>query len=125
MCMGIPVQVVEVGNDGLALGIEASGRAYAAPIQTALLDQLPRVDDWLLVHIDTAIRPLEADEAKQIADALEAVQLAARGGSFEHLLGDLIDREPELPEHLRDPSNNNHSSAPKAVPNQVLGSKNP
>lgn len=113
MCVGIPIQVHYIGEDGIARGREADGCDYALPIQTALLDHLPQIDDWLLVHIDTAIRPLEADEARMIADALAAVHLAARGESFEHLLGGLIDREPQLPEHLREPQDQpGHTSSP-------------
>ncbi len=101
MCMGIPLEVRSVGEDGRALCADARGEIYATPINTALLDELPQPGDWLLTHIDTAIRPLEQGEARLIADALEAVHRAARGQDFEHLLGDLLDREPELPEHLR------------------------
>ena len=101
MCMGIPVQVQHLGEDGLVTGIEASGNPYPYAVQTALLDAPPAPGSWLLAHIDTAIRPLEAEEAQLIADALEAVSRAARGDKFEHLLGDLIDREPQLPAHLQ------------------------
>jgi hydrogenase expression/formation protein HypC len=53
------------------------------------------------VHVNVAIRALDALEARQIADALLAVTAAASGQPFEHLLADLIEREPELPAHLR------------------------
>ena len=46
-------------------------------------------------------RRLDALEAQQIGDALRAVAAAAAGEPFEHLLADLIDREPKLPPHLR------------------------
>jgi hydrogenase expression/formation protein HypC len=55
----------------------------------------------VLVHIDTAIRVLEADEARLIEDALVGLDAAIRGEDFESLFADLIDREPQLPEHLR------------------------
>ncbi len=98
MCLGIPLQVLEVAPDGLAL---CDGGDVVRPVNTGLLDQVPAVGDWLLVHVDIAIRALLDSEAKQIRDALEAVTAAAAGQPFEHLLGDLADREPELPEHLR------------------------
>ena len=101
MCMGIPLQVLALGDDGLAHCADSRGRNYHLPVQTALLDTLPEIGDWLLIHIDTAIRVVKADEARLIADALDAVQRASRGEPFEHLLGDLLDREPQLPEHLR------------------------
>ena len=43
------------------------------------------------------------DQGAMAADALEALEMAMRGESdFEHLFADLIDREPQLPEHLRE-----------------------
>ncbi|CAN0586724.1 unnamed protein product [Ectocarpus sp. 12 AP-2014] len=105
MCMGIPLQVQTLGDDGFALCTDASGATYDLPIHTALLDVAPKSGDWLLTHIDTAIRPLDDKEARLIANALEAVDRAARGENFEHLLGDLLDREPQLPPHLQDTIN--------------------
>ncbi len=55
----------------------------------------------VLVYLGSAVRTLDPLEARQIADALEAVAAAAEGRPFEHLLGDLMDREPQLPPHLR------------------------
>ena len=101
MCVGTPLQVREFVQGDLARCADHAGNPYARPVQTALLESPPAVGDWLLVHIDTAIQPLAADEARQMAQALEAVSRAARGEDFEHLIADLIDREPELPPHLR------------------------
>jgi hydrogenase expression/formation protein HypC len=101
MCVGTPLQVREFAQGDLAHCVDHAGRPYALPVQTALLEQRPAPGDWLLVHIDTAVQPLDADEALQVARALEAVSRAARGEDFEHLIADLIDREPELPPHLR------------------------
>jgi hydrogenase expression/formation protein HypC len=56
----------------------------------------------VLVHIDTAVRVLDSAEAEAIDRALEGLAAAIDGRAFEHLFQDLIDREPELPEHLRD-----------------------
>jgi hydrogenase expression/formation protein HypC len=99
------MRVLGIAENGLAQCADASGMPVAQAIQTALLDRPPVTGEWLLVHIDTAIRLLEAGEARLIADAIDAVQLAARGDRFEHLLADLIDREPQLPAHLREPEN--------------------
>ena len=43
-----------------------------------------------------AWRPAEA-----IDRALDGLAAASAGEAFEHLFADLIDREPELPDHLR------------------------
>ena len=108
MCLGIPLRVCESLAPGHALcrGRDESGTGRR--VNTALLDSIPNPGDWLLVHVDVAIRSLADEEALQIDRALQAVEAAASGLPFEHLLADLIDREPELPEHLR----SDHSEAP-------------
>ncbi|MEL7043618.1 MAG: HypC/HybG/HupF family hydrogenase formation chaperone [Pseudomonadota bacterium] len=102
--MGIPLRVIAVGTDGRAQCVDREGRRVTALIDTALLDRTPEPGSWLLTHIDIAIRSLDEDEANQIADALEALQRAARGEDFEHLISDLVDREPQLPPHLQEQS---------------------
>lgn len=57
-------------------------------------------DTWVLVHLDSAVRVLGADEARLIDDALDGVAAALEGRDFDHLFADLIEREPELPPHL-------------------------
>lgn len=101
MCLGVPLQVRAISSPATADCAPAGERCETRSVNTGLLEQPPRPGDWLLVHVDVAIRQLEADEARQIGDALSAVALAAAGEPFEHLIADLIDREPELPEHLR------------------------
>ena len=101
MCVGTPLQIISIAGSGLAQCRDGAGEIYAGSIQTQLLDVPPCAGDWILVHIDTAIRALEPGEAQLIANALEALQRAADGEPFEHLIADLVDREPELPAHLR------------------------
>lgn len=86
---------------GAAMCADPAGPGSARSVETLLLDAVPAPGDWLLVHVDMAIRPLSALEASRIGDALQAVTAAAAGAPFEHLLADLIDREPQLPPHLR------------------------
>lgn len=97
MCLGVPLQVSSA-QPGSALCRDGSGERR---VSTLLLDAPPEPGQWVLVHIDAAIRALDADEAQLIRDALHAVAAAAEGQPFDHLLADLIDREPELPPHLR------------------------
>lgn len=99
MCLGVPLQVRSVLASGAALCGTAGERPRA--VDTSLLDNLPGVGDWLLVHVNIAVRALSGPEARQIGDALQAVSAAASGQPFEHLLADLIEREPQLPAHLR------------------------
>lgn len=101
MCLGVPLQVRAVSSPATADCAPAGDHSETRSVNTGLLEQPPRPGDWLLVHVDVAIRPLDPDEARQISDALSAVTLAAAGEPFEHLIADLVDREPELPAHLR------------------------
>ncbi len=101
MCLGIPMQVASLAASDAALCAEPGTPGRCRPVDVALLEQSPAPGDWLLVHVGIAIRTLEAGEAQQIADALRAVTAAAEGQPFEHLIADLIDREPTLPPHLQ------------------------
>lgn len=101
MCLGVPMQVQSVPSWGIAVCHTNAEGAQPQRIETSLLLQVPDIGDWLLVHVNIAIRALEAAEAQQISDAVLAVNRAATGESFEHLLADLIDREPQLPPHLQ------------------------
>lgn len=102
MCVGTPMRVTEILPSG-ALHCRPYGVDQALHlVEASLLDDAPDIDDWLLVHVDVAIRPLDPVEARQVGDALLAVSAAAAGQPFEHLLADLIDREPQLPPHLRE-----------------------
>jgi hydrogenase expression/formation protein HypC len=96
MCVGVPMRIVE-GDEVSAL----CARGDAARRVSMLLVGAQEPGTRVLVHIDTAIRVLDAREAQLIDDALRGLEAALRGESFEALFADLIDREPQLPEHLR------------------------
>jgi hydrogenase expression/formation protein HypC len=97
MCLGIPMMIRE-GDDMVAL---AERRGETRRVSMMLIGEQP-VGTLVLVHIDTAVRVLDAVEAKQIDDALEGVAAALDGRAFDHLFADLVDREPQLPDFLRD-----------------------
>ena len=96
MCLGVPMRIVE-GDEISALC--ARGEETRRVSMLLLGAQEPGTQ--ILVHIDTAIRVLDAEEACLIEDALRGLDAALRGESFESHFADLIDREPQLPEHLR------------------------
>ncbi|MDQ0354273.1 hydrogenase expression/formation protein HypC [Rhodoplanes tepidamans] len=75
-------------------------RRGAVEIVSLLLVGPQPVGTPVLVHLGTAVRVLDPDEARRIDDALDGVAAALAGGAFEHLFADLIDREPALPAHL-------------------------
>lgn len=97
MCIGIPMQVVEPSGE-MAL---CEGMGRTALVDFMLLGEQP-AGSWVLVFMDTAREVLTAEQAKQINDALLAVQLAMQGESqVDDLFADLVNREPQLPEFLR------------------------
>jgi hydrogenase expression/formation protein HypC len=96
MCLGIPMSIVE-GDDISALCQRGDEQRRVS----LLLVGAQPVGTQVLVHIDTAVRVLDADEAALIDRALDGLAAAMRGEDFESAFADLVDREPQLPEHLR------------------------
>jgi len=97
MCVGIPMKVLEPrGRSARCAGRHGSGL-----IDLSLVGPQP-AGTWVLTFMGYAKAVLDAEEAARTEDALEAVDRALRGESFDHLFADLIGREPELPKHLRD-----------------------
>lgn len=99
MCIGIPMQVVSV-SEGSSV---CEGMGERKEVDTLLVGDQPE-GTWLLVFLNAAREVLTPEAANQIQQALEALNLAMQGNtSIDHLFADLVDREPELPEHLRSP----------------------
>ncbi|MCM2474437.1 HypC/HybG/HupF family hydrogenase formation chaperone [Rhizobium sp. CG5] len=96
MCIGIPMQVV----DGDELTARCKRHDVISSISMMLVGAQPP-GTFVLTHLGSAIRVLDADEAQAIDNALKGLAEAVEGRNFEHLFADLISREPELPEHLR------------------------
>lgn len=98
MCIGMPMQVLET-RSGSAL---CSGPDGAHEVDTALVgDVVPGT--WLMVFLGAAREVMSEVDAMKTRDALEALRLAMAGETdIDHLFADLVGREPQLPEHLRD-----------------------
>jgi hydrogenase expression/formation protein HypC len=96
MCLGLPMMIVE--TDGVSALCEFQGEQRRVSM---LLLSNPPVGSRVLVYIDTAIRLLDEEEARLIADAILGLGAALNGEDCDRFFADLIDREPQLPEHLR------------------------
>lgn len=96
MCLGVPMSIVE--SDEVSALCERG--AEQRRVSLLLVGPQP-VGTPVLVHIDTAVRVLDAEEAALIDQALDGLAAAMRGDDFHSSFADLIDREPQLPEHLR------------------------
>ncbi len=97
MCLGIPMQVISV--DGLQANCQAADGEHV--VDLSLVGPVT-AGDWLMTFLGAAREKISAETARKSADAIEALRRTMSGeGSIDHLFADLIDREPQLPEHLR------------------------
>jgi hydrogenase expression/formation protein HypC len=101
MCIGIPMQVITADGPTGGLWAECAGLGRTARIDMRLVGPQP-VGTWVLTFLDAAREVIDAEEAARIAQALAALDFAMQGEvPPDHLFADLIGREPELPEFLR------------------------
>jgi hydrogenase expression/formation protein HypC len=100
MCIGVPLQVETPDGEGLFAVCAADGQRERLDMR--LVGEQP-VGTWVLAFQGAARRVLEADEAQQIRAALQALDQVLHGDAqgLDALFADLIDREPQLPPHLR------------------------
>lgn len=98
MCLGIPVQVIEV-HENSALCEGRNGRQL---INTMLLEQV-EVGQWLLTFLDAGREVIDAERAALVDAALDGLQAVSAGGevNLDLFFADLVNREPTLPEFLR------------------------
>ncbi len=97
MCLGIPMEIL--GVDGFTAQCRAGSEVHR--IDLSLLPEA-RPGDHVLTFLGAGRRLLDAEEARLIAQALDAVTAAMNGQApdIEHAFADLIGREPSLPDHL-------------------------
>jgi hydrogenase expression/formation protein HypC len=108
MCIGVPMKIASV--DGMLAMAESTGAD--GTVERHSLDMLvvgaQPPGTWVLAFCGAARRVLDEVEAQQILDALVALGIALDAGdgppperSLDALFADLVDRTPQLPEHLR------------------------
>jgi hydrogenase expression/formation protein HypC len=98
MCIGVPMKVLGC-TGGTATAV---GRGGQARLDAMLLGEL-RPGSWVLAFRGVAVRTLSDEEAAQTDAALDALAavLAGDGASIDAHFRDLVEREPQLPAHLR------------------------
>ncbi|MBA54214.1 MAG: HypC/HybG/HupF family hydrogenase formation chaperone [Pseudomonadales bacterium] len=100
MCIGIPMQVVSV--DGLIGWCRPDEASAVEEVDLALVGPCDP-GTWLLVFLGAAREILNQDTAQRMQSALEALKQTMNGQSdIDYLFADLVDREPPLPDHLRE-----------------------
>lgn len=98
MCIGIPMQVIEPGTLQ-ARCRQADGAEFA--IDMRLVGAVPE-GMWVLTFLGAARDVLTDEAARQVNDALSAMELAMRGESVDHLFADLLEHEPQLPDFAKE-----------------------
>ncbi|WP_456840868.1 HypC/HybG/HupF family hydrogenase formation chaperone [Bradyrhizobium sp. USDA 4486] len=96
MCLGLPMTIVEI--DGI-MALCKYGNEQRRVSVMLLSDASAGAK--VLVHIDTAVRLLDENEARLISEALEGLEATLNGQDCDRFFADLIGHEPQLPEHLR------------------------
>ena len=99
MCIGTPMKIVRCEH-GMAL---AEGRGQTERLNMLMVGDLTP-GSWVLAFQGAALRPISAEEAAQTDAALDALAAVLAGGTetdTQFHFRDLIDREPQLPAHLR------------------------
>lgn len=97
MCLGIPMRIASI--DGAYADCE--GRGEQRRVDVRLIDS-PAEGDWLLVFHAVARERLSEERARDVSSALDALEAALAGETdLDRHFADLVDREPELPEHLK------------------------
>lgn len=101
MCLGIPMEIVSV--EGLAARCRQGDEFHL--VDLSLLPEA-RPGDHVLTFLGSGRRLLDAEEARLIAQALDAVAAAMSGdaAAIDHAFADLVGREPTLPAHLAPPA---------------------
>lgn len=98
MCIGIPMQIIS--SQGLSAQCDSLGKLHQ--IDLSLIGE-QEDGTWVLTFLDTAREVLSESQAKQIKDALQALSMTINGETpdVDMLFADLVQKEPELPPHLR------------------------
>jgi len=108
MCIGVPMRI-ESGDGIVAVAVSegADGTVGHETLDMMIVGPQPP-GTWVLAFHGAARRVLEPLEARQINDALAALAIALdadaadqQGQALDALFADLVDRTPQLPEHLR------------------------
>ena len=98
MCLGIPMQVVRSEEHRA----ECRNGRESEWVDMSLVGEQAE-GCWVLVFLGAAREILDEPRAMQMRDALSAVHAVMQGSEtdLDRLFADLVDREPQLPEHLQ------------------------
>ena len=97
MCIGLPMQIVS--TEGSVAVAERHGERHRIDLQL-VGDLAP--GSWVLAFQNAALHVMSAEEAAQTDAALAALGAMLAGeANVDAFFADLVDREPQLPDHLK------------------------
>lgn len=77
------------------------GRGERARLDMMMIGAVPP-GTWVLAFQGVALRVLDPEEAARTNAALDALAAVQAGSNVDAFFADLVEREPELPPHLRE-----------------------
>ena len=98
MCIGIPMQIVQ--SDGLVAICQNDEEQRQEKVDLSLIGEQP-VGAWVLVFMGAAREVIAPEALEQMLQARKAMAAALRGESVDDFFADLVNREPELPDFLK------------------------
>jgi hydrogenase expression/formation protein HypC len=100
MCIGVPMQLVADGT----VRATCVGRGQREALDLMLVGP-QSAGTWVLAFRGAAMRVMTTDEARETDAALDALESVLAGdGNVDAHFADLVDREPQLPDHLKGPA---------------------
>jgi len=86
MCLGVPGQIVQIGDSALQLATVDVCGVQRQVIISLICDSDPQslLGKWVLVHVGFAMSIIDEEEAKQTQEALLAMS------QLEHEVGDFL-----------------------------------
>lgn len=92
MCIGIPMQIVSIGESRPW----CEGRGLRQQLDTLLIGDQP-VGTWILAFQGSATRVMTPDEAARTNDALDALEAVLAGATnLDAYFTDLVDRDQAI-----------------------------
>ncbi len=99
MCVGQPMQVISQTGEAQA---RCDYRGDQQDIDIRLVGDV-EPGEWLMTFLGAARERMDEVSAKRALSAIAAVEAIMNGGEVDIAAAfpDLVDREPQLPEHLQ------------------------
>ncbi|MBF6057673.1 MULTISPECIES: HypC/HybG/HupF family hydrogenase formation chaperone [Thiomicrorhabdus] len=104
MCIGVPMEILSC--EGLVAHCCNEEERREQEVDMSLLGEQP-AGTWVLVFLGVAREVIEMDVLDQVLSARKAMAVALEGGDVDAFFADLIDREPELPNFLKEEKREN------------------